>query len=194
MDSGSYFHGYSPLTIRWALDAHAGLKSVWAFMAGSPFNYPDKWQPYQAVLNSTGNFSLGISTSLGRTGTSRVLQAFFDQGLSDGAVTIGDDQPWELNSHPPGCGHAWKPNLLNLAADLSWPGTPAGTPWPQPPDQWISWGDPSLNGLPRPAPFSNDPLEKIIAPPILLPVEEGGILGWIAPLGMPSATLPRKLS
>lgn len=194
MDSDSYFHGYSPLTIRWALDAHAGLKAIWAFMAGSPFTYPDKWEPYRAVLNSAGNYTMGINTSLGRTGASRVIHAFFGDGEQDSAVTIGDEQPWELGSHPPGCGTAWKPALLAMWAGSAWPGEEAGTPWPEAPGQWATWGDPSLSGLPRPQPRSTDPLERVVPPPLALGVEESGILGWAAPLGVPSASLPKRLS
>lgn len=194
MDSDSYFHGYSPLTIRWALDAHAGLKAIWAFMAGSPFTYPDKWEPYRAVLNTAGNYTMGINTSLGRTGASRVIHAFFGDGEQDSAVTIGDEQPWELGSHPPGCGTGWKPALLAMWAGSPWPGEEAGTPWPEAPGQWAMWGDPSLSGLPRPQPRSTDPLERVVPPPLALAVEESGILGWAAPLGVPSASLPKRLS
>ncbi len=91
MDSDTYFHGYSPLTIRWALHAHAGLKGIWAFMAGSPLNYPEKWEPYRAVLNTAGNYSMGIDTSLGRTGASRVLHAFFGDADLEGADFSGAD-------------------------------------------------------------------------------------------------------
>jgi hypothetical protein len=194
MDSPNYFHGYSPLTIRWALDAHAGLKSVWAFMAGSPLVYPDKWEPYRAVLHSPGSFTLGISTALGKTGASRVMHAFFGEGEQDGAVTLGDEQPWELSTHPPGCGTAWKPASLAMWGGFAWPGTEAGNPWPEPPGLWAPWGDPGLSGLPRPQPRSTDPLEKLIPPPLAMSVEEAGILGWVAPLGVPSASLPKRMS
>ena len=36
-DSGSYFHGLHPLTVHATLDGLAGLKSVSAFIAGSPY-------------------------------------------------------------------------------------------------------------------------------------------------------------
>jgi len=192
MDSASYFHGYSPLTIRWALDAHAGLKGIWAFMAGSPLLYPDKWEPYRGVLNAPGQFTLGINTNLGKTGASRVISAYFGEAeLSDG-VTIGDEQAWELGTHPPGCGSPWKPQVMPMWVGLRWPGADPSTPWPDAPGQWVPWGDPGLAGLPRPQPRSTDPLEKLLPPPLAMPVEEAGILGWMAPLGVPSAGLPKR--
>lgn len=195
-DSPNYFHGYSPLTIRWALDAHCGLKAVWAFMAGSPLIYPEKWEPYRAVLHSPGSFTLGISTTLGKTSTSRVMNAYFgeaDQG--GGAITIGDEQPWELNTHPPGCGTIWRPASLFMwgGDSFAWPGADPSTPWPDGPGLFAAWGDPGLSGLPRPAPRSTDPLEKVIPPPLAMGVEESGLLGWVAPLGVPSATLPKRM-
>ena len=193
MDSAGYFHGYSPLTIRWALDAHAGLKSVWAFMAGSPFVYPEKWEPYTAVMHSPGSFTLGISTGLGKTGASRVIHAFFGEGEQGGAVTIGDEQPWELNTHPPGCGSHWKPASLAMWGGFHWPGADGGTPWPDAPGVWPPWGDPGLSGLPRPQPRSTDPLEKVVPPTLAMAVEEAGVLGWFAPLGVPAASLPKRM-
>jgi hypothetical protein len=194
-DSGSYFHGLHPLTVHATLDGLAGLKAVWAFMAGSPYVYPDKWAPHSATLYTSGSFTLGLDTSLGRTGTSRVINAVFGSGqnsLTSSAVTIGDGEPWVLRHHPLGCGTAWQQSHVFLFKDFHWPGAEAGPAWPEPPQSWTPWGDPALAGLPRPQPLGCDPLEAWLPPCVHGPVEEGSVLGWGFPLGAPSAAMPKR--
>lgn len=193
--SDSYLHGYQPLTIHWALDAHAGLKAVWAFMAGSKLVYPDKWSPALPTLYTSNQFTLGISTSLGRTSTSRVLSAVFgDDNLAgdDQSVLIGEDLPWGLTTHAPGCGHSWRTPTADLWHDFEWPGESTGAAWPEPQGHFTRWGDPALAGLPRPENLSHDPLDRVVPVPLQMAVEEGGVLGWAYPLGMPGATMPKR--
>ena len=191
--TGIYAHGYQPLTVHWALDAHAGLKAIWAFMAGSKLVYSDKWSPRAATLYTSGDFTLGISTHLGRTSTSRVLSAVFGEDFqNDAGIMLGEEERWGLETHPRGVGHPWRPPALPLWKDFEWTGERAGTDWKVAEDSWTCWGDPALSGLPRPQKLSSDPLEVAIPMPQQAPVEEGGILGWAYPLGVPAASQPRK--
>jgi len=190
--TGSYVHGFHPLVLHYALDAMAGLKGVWAEMCGSRYIYPDKWSPNAPTLYTSGNFTLGINTALGKTGASRVIQAFFGNLEAPTDVMVGEEQPWSLAFSPPGSGSLWASGYFPLFDDFPWPGEGAGEPWPKAPDQWAPWGDPTLGGYPRPVPWGSDPLESAVPASMIAPLEEGGILGWTHPLGVPAATMPKK--
>ena len=190
--TGYYGHNLSPLAVHKSLDALAGLKAVWADMAGSPYLHPETWQPHAPTLYTSGNFTLGISTAMGKTGASRVIQAFFGSEPLNNGITVGEDQTWSLHFSPQGSGSQWARDYFPLFSDFDWPGQSAGEAWPVPPDRWPAWGDPNLGGYPRPQQYGDDPLEAIFPVSLQAPLEEGGVLGWTHPLGVPAATMPKR--
>jgi hypothetical protein len=189
--SAGYLHGYTPLELHRTLDAHAGLKAVWAATAGSMLAYPTSWQPNAPTLYTSGNFTLGISTAMSKTGAGRVIHAFFGSGGQDLGTHVGEEGSWVMTCAPVGAGGAWAAESLPLFTSHPWGGEEPTQPWERPAVA-LAWGDPSFCGLPRPQKVSEDPLEQWLPPPWQGPVEEGGIFGWGFPLGVPAATMPKR--
>jgi len=192
--TGSYVHHFTPLQLQRNLDALAGLKCEWADMCGSPIPYPTTWQQAAPTLYTSGSFTLGASTALSKSGAGKILHAFFGMDEQDDGVTFGSDEPWIRLTHPTGCGVSWAiPDDGQILEKFLWPGQAAGPSWTAgpAPAPMPTLGLPWLGGLPSPISYPDPHDEEVPAPWRAAP-EEGGVFGWFAPPGVPSAHLPPR--